>query len=120
MTKEAYEAKGAETFRGIFKNGPIKPVRTRDVPEGARVFGSRFIGEIKRSEQGFREKSRFVAQNYFDLGAANISTNAPTEQLFSQRLVMTITASMNEGKPFARDINQAYVKAVTNLKRGSS
>lgn len=54
-----------------------------------------FKDELKQAEKGLRSKSGLVAQNYSDEWATHISTKATTIQRYSQRLVMSIAASIN-------------------------
>ena len=65
-------------LQGLIGNGTFIPVHKSEIPDGTRIFGSRFIDEVKRSGQGTRKKSRLVAQNYQDNDATKIATKAPT------------------------------------------
>lgn len=49
-----------------------------DVADRMRVFGSRFIDEIKISGEILRRELRLVSQNYSDENADHIPTKAPT------------------------------------------
>lgn len=98
-------------------NGTFLPVPEDSVPANTRVFGSRFVDELKRVDLGTLFKSRLVAQNYGDEGAAGIAPKAPTVQSFSQRLMFLLAASVMGTKPFLRDISQAYLQSDTSLER---
>ena len=102
---------------GLLKDGTFVPVKLSNVPESSRIFGSRFVDEIKKVGKGLRKKSRLVAQNYADNDAASIATKAPTVQRFSQRVALSIAASLPTLVPYVRDVTQAYVQAHTNLER---
>lgn len=57
-----------------------------------------------------RRKSRLVAQNYCDEDAGIIPTKAPTIQRFSQRILLSLTASIPDMQVFTRDVTQAYIQ----------
>lgn len=69
-------------------NGTFKPLQRSEVPEGARIFGGRFVDEIKKAAEGHHKKSRFVSKNYSDDMEASISMKAPTVQRYSQRTAL--------------------------------
>ena len=82
-----------------------------------RVYGSRFVDEIKNAGQpNAYEKSRLVIQafGYKDHG---LMTYAPTTQRASQRLLLAICAMDTSLQFFTRDISQAYVQAATKVER---
>lgn len=81
------------------------------------MFDARFVDEIKQSEQGLRKKSRFLTQNYDDVGAKEIAKKAPTVQRFLQKTSLYLPASMPKLDPFLRDIIQAYIQSLTKLGR---
>lgn len=112
-----FEKSRRQELDGLIKNGTFIPVDKKDIPEGARVFGSRFIDEIKRAGQGQRRKSRLVAQNYSDEAATTIATRAPTVQRSSQRLLLSLAISVDGMTAFSRDITQAYIQSDRNLER---
>lgn len=88
-----------------------------DVPAGTRVFGSRFIDQVKGAGEMMRKKSRLVAQNYRDEDAGRIATKAPTIQRSSQRALLCLAASLPGTEIFSRDVTQAYVQATKPLER---
>lgn len=91
-----------------------------DLHKHTRVFGSRFIDELKQADQGLLCKSRLVAQNYSDDGSKNINniaTKEPTIQRSTQRLVIIIAAPMNHMTAFTRDLTQAYIQNKSYLER---
>lgn len=50
-------------LEGLMENGTFKKVDKADIPNGARVFGARFVDEIKRTGTGLRKKSLLFPQN---------------------------------------------------------
>ena len=88
-----------------------------EVIDGKRVFGCRFIDELKKVGDRIRKKSRLVAHNYADEDTTSIATKAPTVQRFSQRVALCIGASLPRLKGFARDVTQAYIQSNTKLER---
>lgn len=55
------------------------------------------------------KKSRFVAQNYADMGASTIATKATTVQRFSQRVALFLAASTANMHTYTQDVTQAYI-----------
>lgn len=79
---------------GLLKNGTLLPLQRSDLLPNTRVFGSRFIDQLKKSENETRRKSLLVAQNYADDGARQIATEGPTVQSFSQHFLLRLVASV--------------------------
>ena len=102
---------------GLIENGTFTPIPRQSIPTGTRIFGSRFIDEIKRAGTGMRKKSMLVAQNYQDVGSTRIATKAPTVNRFSQRILLALAPSFDNMQVFTRDITQAYVQSTTYLER---
>lgn len=86
------------------------------VLQGTRIFVSSFIDELKKAEKGLSKMSRIVAQNNSDEVATNIARKNPTIQISTQRLVMSLTASMNMLTPFTRYDTEAYLQSRSNLE----
>lgn len=82
-----------------------------------RVFGLRFVDDIKKEEEGTRKKSRLVAKNYNDGGPTRISTKAPTLQRFSQHLLTTLIVSLENMTLFKREVIKVCVQSQTALER---
>ena len=112
-----FEEARQQELKGLLDNETFIAVSRNEVPDGVRIFGSRFIDELKRSGSGTRKKSRLVAQNYQDVDAGKISTKAPTVNRFSQRLLLALAPSIPKTRVFSRDITQAYVQSNTKLER---
>lgn len=55
-------------LKGRFENGTFFETPLSQVSNHMRVFGSRFVNEIKRMEQGKSSKSTLSVQNYSDGG----------------------------------------------------
>lgn len=91
--------------------------RETRAPPDTRVFGSRFIDKLKRSDQGTKRKSRVVVQNYADDGAGQITMKAPTVQLFSRLLLLSLAASRSDMQTFSQDITQEYVQNSSKFER---
>jgi hypothetical protein len=94
---------------------------------GYRIFKSRMVDEVKGKESSAPyEKSRLVIQCFNDKGKKEILTQSPTIQRVSQRLLISLAASMRHPEHIRmgsdmhlaiRDITQAYVQATTKLLR---
>jgi hypothetical protein len=99
--------------KGVFEIAPIT-----DVPAGARIFGARFVDEVKNKGTGKAfEKSRLVVQAYADDEKQLVLTQSPTIQRVSQRLLLCLAAMELDTKLYLRDISQAYVQSTTTLNR---
>ena len=90
-----------------------------EVPQGARIFNSRFVDEVKNkgTNKAFT-KSRLVVQAYNDDEKHLVLTQSPTIQRISQRIILCIAAITQETTSLhLRDISQAYVQSTTSLNR---
>ena len=104
-------------MNGLLDQGVFKIVQFKDVPPKERLFGSRFVDEIKYKDTKPYEKSRLVVQAHHDTGKTTVLTQSPTIQRASQRLILSLTPSMTTRNLFIRDISQAYIQSTTNLNR---
>jgi hypothetical protein len=112
-----FSASRQKEITGLLEKGVFKITKLMDVPQGVRLFNSRFVDEVKNAgtSKAF-EKSRLVVQAYNDQGKELVLTQSPTIQRVSQRLILCI-AAMGHHKLYLRDISQAYVQSTTNLNR---
>ena len=102
----------------LFEKNCFEVVSISDVLHEVRIFNSRFVDEIKNiGTIDAYEKSRLVVQIYNDDGKAEVLTQASTIQRMSQRLILTLTASMSHLGLFFRDISQVYVQSTISLAR---
>ena len=64
-----FENSRRSKINGLLKKGVFEPVNIEDVPQGVRIFNSRFVDKIKHpgTNKAF-EKSRLVVQAYNDQG----------------------------------------------------
>ena len=115
--EKAFAKSRKDELVGLLEGGTFKPVKESTVPPSSRIFGSRFVDELKKVGNGLRKKSRLVAQNYADDDATSISTKAPTIQRFSQRVALSVAASIPSLKGYVRDVTQAYIQSHTHLER---
>jgi hypothetical protein len=62
-------------LNGLLKKGVFKVVNIANIPQGVRIFNSRFVDEIKNAstDKAF-EKSRLVVQAYYDHDRASPDT----------------------------------------------
>jgi hypothetical protein len=110
-------------INGLYEKGAFEFVDASEIPEGTRIFGSRFVDEIKHpgTDKAY-EKSRLAIQAYNDPGKDLILTQSPTVQRVSQRLILVLAVTLrdkNNKTPtlYLRDISQAYVQSRTPLAR---
>jgi hypothetical protein len=105
-------------LNGLLESGVFEVVDITDIPQGIRIFNSRFVDEIKNpSTTSAFEKSRLVVQAYKDTEKDIVLTQSPTIQRVSQRLILTITAILPGYSLYLRDITQAYTQSKTQLNR---
>ena len=120
MTKQMKEVEFAASrkteLQGLIVDGTFEVVH-KSLVGNSRIFGSRFIDELKYVGDTEKKKSRLVAQNYADVEAASIATKAPTVQRFSQRVALSIAASLPNMKVYTRDVTQAYIQSRSRLER---
>jgi hypothetical protein len=67
-------------------------MKASKVPEGVRIFNSRFVDEIKLKNDILFIKSRLVVQAYNDDKKKLVLTQSPTIQRISQRIILCIAA----------------------------
>ena len=102
---------------GLLSQNVFKIVDINNVPQGERLFKSRFVDEIKRKDGVPYEKSRLVVQAHNDEGKTSVLTQSPTIQRASQRVILCVAAILTDRELYLRDISQAYVQSTTNLNR---
>jgi hypothetical protein len=104
-------------IQGLLEKGVFKIISKSDVPQGTRIFNSRFVDTTKNSGTSAAfAKSRLVVQAYNDGEKKLVLTQSPTIQRISQRLILCIAAIKNNPL-YLRDISQAYVQSATELIR---
>jgi hypothetical protein len=109
------ESRLAEVL-GLLEKGVFEVATT--VPEGTRIFNSRFVDEVKnKGTDKALNKSRLVVQAYHDEEKHTVLTQSPTIQRVSQRLILCLAAILDETELYLRDISQAYVQSTTTLNR---
>src|SRR5271154_6254120 len=117
-----FSASCQKELTGLLEKGVFEITKLTDVPQGVRLFNSRFVDEIKNpgTNKAF-EKSRLVVQAYNDQGKNLILTQSPTIQRVSQRIILALTPTLQQRQPtiaiYLRDISQAYVQSNTHLNR---
>ena len=113
-----FQASRLKELNGLLEKGVFEVMSTQDVPSGARIFGSRFVDQVKNegTEKAF-EKSRLVVQAFNDSGKQGILTQAPTIQRASQRLIIALSLAIPELSLYLRDITQAYTQSRSELTR---
>jgi hypothetical protein len=120
ITTPSFIDSRTKEINGLLEKGVFRVVDITDVPQGKRIFNSRFVDTIKNegTDQAF-EKSRLVVQAYDDQEKELVLTQSPTIQRSSQRLILALTPSFLKLKYrlYLRDISQAYVQSTTSLNR---
>ena len=113
-----FSASRQKELASLLEKGVFEITKLVDVPQGVRLFNSRFVDEIKNlgTDKAF-EKSRLVVQAYNDQEKELVLTQSPTIQRVSQRLILCIAAMTlcDDIRLYLQDISQAYVQSATNL-----
>lgn len=104
----------------LIENKVFKITNKTDVPGNVRIFGSKWVDTIKNegTPKAFA-KARLVVQAYNDEGKYEVLTQSPTIQRVSQRVILSIAASVLDSQTslYLRDISQAYVQSTTKINR---
>ncbi len=113
-----FQASRLKELNGLLEKGVFEIMETGDVPAGARIFGSRFVDQVKNegTEKAF-EKSRLVVQAFNDSEKHGILTQTPTIQRASQRLIIALSLAIPQLSLYLRDITQAYTQSRSELAR---
>ena len=120
LQADQFKESRQKEINGLLEKGVFATVPLSTVPNGIRIFNSRFVDEVKNAGTSTAfEKSRLVVQAYNDAEKELVLTQSPTIQRVSQRLILALTATLiGSGKNlYLRDISQAYVQSDTELCR---
>ncbi|EED15826.1 conserved hypothetical protein [Talaromyces stipitatus ATCC 10500] len=115
-----FELSAMAEIDGLIANGTFKIIHREDLDlRAVRIFNSRLVNEIKGKNEEPYEKSRLVIQGYNDAGKTGILTQAPTIQRASQRLIVSLIATLILMGMVVdlRDITQAYTQSKSKLQR---
>lgn len=116
-TNQIAEARRKE-LTDLLEKQVFELVDITDVPVGMRVFGTKWVDTIKNEGTPMAyAKARLVIQAFNDLGKAEVLTQSPTIQRASQRIILSIAASLPDTSLYLRDISQAYVQSLTPINR---
>jgi len=116
-TESDFKTSREAEISGLRKAEVFKIVDRCIVPEGHRIYGTRWIDSVKTLDDGSaRTKSRLVAQNFRDYRARGIPTKAPTISKFGQRIAMAIAAMNPAAEAYVRDVTQAYTQSASRLE----
>ena len=103
-------------IQGLIAEGVFKVVAAADVPADVRIFGCRFVDDVKEKNSVPYEKSRLVVQAHNDGNKKGVLTQSPTIQRASQRIILCFHAILNRIL-CTRDISQAYINSTSLLIR---
>jgi hypothetical protein len=109
--KHTFAAARQSEVAGLLEKGVFQVVDCNSVPQGTRIFNSRFVDKTKNkgTEKAF-QKSRLVIQAYNDQEKELVLTQLPTIQRISQCIVLCLVAITQETTHlYLQDITQAYV-----------
>lgn len=76
VEEKAFAESRKDELYGLLRDETFVQTREKDIYGEPRIFGSRFVNELKKVGKQLRKKSLLVAQNYADKGAASIATKA--------------------------------------------
>lgn len=86
------------------KDGPSVTIYQSTLKPSTRIVGSKFTEELKKVDDKLKKKSRLIAKNCADGRERTITTKSPTVQLFSQRITLSVAASIQKMPTYTRDI----------------
>jgi hypothetical protein len=104
----------------LIANGTFEILRYDPNVQYGRIFNLRLVREVKGKTTQPYEKSRLVLAGHSDEGKEEILTQSPTIQRMSQRLLLSLGASLIASYNMhceLRDITQAYVQSADKLLR---
>jgi hypothetical protein len=105
-------------IHGLKHRETFDVINRSTVPPDLRMFKTKWVDTIKTRDDGsVFPKSRLVAQNFRDDGAADIDIRVPTFTRMSQRLAVASAAMTPQHTAYIRDISQAYIQSTSNLTR---
>jgi hypothetical protein len=105
-------------LEGLISRGTFEVVKRSSVPPELRVYKTKWVDTMKTRDDGsVLPKSRLVAQNFRDDGAADIDTRAPTITRMSQRMAVASAAMTPHQTAYIRDVSQAYIQSASQLSR---
>lgn len=109
--EEIFAASRQKELRGLLDMNVFEPVPLSSVPQGTRIFDSHFVDEMKMpgTAQAY-PRSRLVVQAFKDEGKVQVLTQSPTLQRVSQRILLSISVSLEGHSLYLLDITQAYVQ----------
>lgn len=102
---------------GLLGRGVFRVVHKSVVPKEMRVYGTRWVDELKTVDGVEIHKSRLIAQNYKDKQATVLATKSPTISRVGQRLAIALAPMFPQHQSYVRDISQAYVQSESSLDR---
>ncbi len=112
-----FSARLAE-IEGLQKRKVFDKVKRSTVPAYVRVYRTGWVYKAKIREDGkLVLRSRLVARNYRDSGAATVPTRSPTISIWGPRLMICLASMVPERNVYLRDISQAYAQSEGYLKR---
>lgn len=106
-----------EELTGIIINGKLLPMARWKVPSDTRIFGSRFIDDLRIGERGLCRKIRLVSENYAYQDSMALSTKALTLPRSSKRILLSLAASLPGRTPLTQDITHADIQSTHALER---
>lgn len=85
--------------------------------ERIRIFGSTFAGLMKSAMIGPRYKSQMVVWNHADEQSASISTNTPTVQQYTERILLLLAALADNVSVSTENVRDACIQAWIGFER---
>ncbi|EED17230.1 hypothetical protein TSTA_022840 [Talaromyces stipitatus ATCC 10500] len=105
---------------GLIANGTFKIMHCDNLDlRDVRIFNSRLVNKIKGKNEKLYKKSRLIIQGYNNAGKTSILIQAPTIQCASQRLIMSLIATLILMGMVINlcDITQAHTQSKSKLQR---
>ncbi len=117
LTSNFVESRRKE-INDLLKRQVFEIITISEVSKNVRIFNFRFVDEIKHSDiSQTYEKFKLMIQIYNDHEKILMLTQAFIIQRMSQRIILVITASMNDCHLYLKDITQTYSQSKSLLNR---
>ena len=106
-----------EKTQGLLDRGTYVVVNESDVPPGATVLKPRVVHAIK-TDCSYEEKfkTQLIVQGHLDPEKGEIVNEAPTILRSSNRLMLTVSTSVNF-KIWSQNVKQAFIQSEDTLHR---
>lgn len=113
MEKGQFSNSRNDELKELILARTVQSVDDTSITGMPRIFGSRFVDEIKRVGSALKRNSRLVAQNYFYEDKTLIASKGPTVQRFSQLIYLFLASSLSRTQCKTRNVTK-LMRSITH------